>query len=147
MDAFTPVKLEFNGCLRRIRLQSHTITALKREIVNLEPSLLHYTLSYLDDEGDRVCLITDGDLLEALSLFRERNNTVLKVLVEITEPVSAVHESASTMVDGEASRPVPTTEATDRTDLVTVSSSIECGDDDAERKAEVGYPVVRTLSQ
>lgn len=92
MDAFTPVKFEFNGALRRIRLQTHTISALKQEIQSVEPSLPQFTLTYVDEEGDSVSIITDADLTEALSYFREMNNKTLKVTVQVAAACSAGHE-------------------------------------------------------
>lgn len=59
------VKLEYNGCRRRILINSQTdfeaLKAKARELFAIPPSLLT-TFSYSDDDGDTIPIDTDEEL-------------------------------------------------------------------------------------
>ena len=92
----TPIlKLEFKGDIRRIRYSSpiNTFAALKSlaaETFSINHSLL---FSWIDNEGDKISLSSDADVLEFQRChLEEMKDAPFKILLEQSPSVSVIHE-------------------------------------------------------
>mmetsp|Transcript_14084 Transcript_14084/g.19468 ORF Transcript_14084/g.19468 Transcript_14084/m.19468 type:complete len:104 (-) Transcript_14084:101-412(-) len=68
------LKLKFGDQFRRVSFPSFfSIEKLNRTIQQFFPNLSEYTLSYLDEEGDRIFLEFETELSQALDVAKAMN--------------------------------------------------------------------------
>ena len=96
MDRVT-LKLKYDGVIRRVSLKKSPVSMEEvRGVVASMYNLSSYELSYTDDEGDRILVDCDSELLEALEVSRQSGSVSLirLDLTEIKKPESKEEEIA-----------------------------------------------------
>jgi hypothetical protein len=85
------LKLNFGGEFRRVVLQQHpaTFVEIQKFVLKAFPNLgTDFTLSYLDEEGDKIHVETDMELLESTQPSTKENVLLIRLTVESRQKTS-----------------------------------------------------------
>lgn len=99
------LKISFGDQLRRIQLTALKIAEVREQVARLFPTVKYYTLSYLDEEQDKITVSTDLELEEAHRIFHPIIRLTLEKLDHQT-PSCFVACPAGSLID-DANLPLP----------------------------------------
>jgi len=103
------LKISFGDQLRRIQLTALKIAEVREQVARLFPTVKFYTLSYLDEEQDKITVSTDLELEEAYRIFQPTIRLTLEQLDRQT-PSCFVACPAGSLID-DVSLPLPLEES------------------------------------